>query len=230
MQSLPGPIQIIARGDPLPDFDVHCPLLSLPLAFATRLETIPSQMPYLSAPTDKIEAWRNRLGTHDALRVGLVWAGDPRKQTPGAHRIDRQRSLTFDQLAPIFPVLDCKFYSLQKGGDAVAQLHNSALRHRVVDWSEDFHDFSDTAALIDNLDLVIAVDTSVAHVAGALGKPLWLINRYNTCWRWLLDRDDSPWYPSLRQFRQDSTRQWDPVMARIAAALQDQAREFPDGA
>jgi len=230
MQSLPGPIQIIARGDPLPDFDVHCPLLSLPLAFATRIETIPSQMPYLSAPTDKIEAWRNRLGTHDSLRVGLVWAGDPRKQTPGAHRIDRQRSLTFDQLAPIFQVLDCKFYSLQKGGDAVAQLHSSALRHRVVDWSEDFHDFSDTAALIDNLDLVIAVDTSVAHVAGALGKPLWLINRYNTCWRWLLDRDDSPWYPSLRQFRQDSTRQWDPVMARIAAALQDQAREFPDGA
>jgi tetratricopeptide (TPR) repeat protein len=230
MQSLPGPMQIIATGDPLPDFDVYCPLLSLPLAFATRLETIPPQIPYLSAPADKIEAWRDRLGTHVSLRVGLVWAGDPRKQTPGAHRIDRQRSLTFDQLAPIFAVQDCKFYSLQKGGDAVAQLQDSALRHRVIDWSEDFHDFSDTAALIDNLDLVIAVDTSVAHVAGALGKPLWLINRYNTCWRWLLDRDDSPWYPSLRQFRQDSTRQWDPVMARIAAALQEQAREFPDRA
>jgi tetratricopeptide (TPR) repeat protein len=229
MQSLPGPMQIIARDDPLPDFDVHCPLLSLPLAFATRLETVPSQIPYLSAPADKIEAWRNRLGTHDSLRIGLVWAGDPRKQTPGAHRIDRQRSLTFDQLTPIFAVQDCKFYSLQKGGDAVAQLQGSALRHRVIDWSEDFHDFSDTAALIDNLDLVIAVDTSVAHVAGALGKPLWLINRYNTCWRWLLDRDDSPWYPSLLQFRQDATRRWDPVMARIAAALQDQAHEFPEG-
>jgi tetratricopeptide (TPR) repeat protein len=226
MQSLPGPTQVIARGDPLPDFDVHSPLLSLPLAFATRLETIPSQTPYLSAPANKINAWRERLGAHHSLRVGLVWAGDPRKQTPGAHRIDRQRSLTFDQLAPIFAVRDCAFYSLQKGGDAVAQLHDSPLRDRVTDWSDEFHDFSDTAALIDNLDLVIAVDTSVLHVAGALGKPLWLINRYNTCWRWLLDRDDSPWYPSLRQFRQDSTRQWDPVIARIATALQDHASAF----
>jgi tetratricopeptide (TPR) repeat protein len=226
MQSLPGPIEVIARGDPLPDFEVHSPLLSLPLAFATRLETIPSQIPYLSPPANKTNAWRDRLGAHHSLRVGLVWAGDPRKQTPGAHRIDRQRSLVFDQLAPIFAVRDCAFYSLQKGGDAVAQLHNSALRGRVIDWSDDFHDFSDTAALIDNLDLVIAVDTSVLHVAGALGKPLWLINRYNTCWRWLLDRDDSPWYPSLRQFRQDSTRQWDPVIARIATALQDHASAF----
>jgi hypothetical protein len=226
MQSLPGPLQIITAGDPLPDFDMHCPLLSLPLAFATRLETIPSQIPYLSAPAEKAKVWRDRLGTHDALRVGLVWAGDPRKQMPGAHRIDRQRSLTFDQLAPIVDVQNCAFYSLQKGDDAVAQLHNNALRHRVIDWSENFHDFSDTAALIENLDLVIAVDTSVLHVAGALGKPLWLINRYNTCWRWLLDRDDSPWYPSLRQFRQDSTRQWGPVITRIAAALQDHSTAF----
>jgi tetratricopeptide (TPR) repeat protein len=226
MQSLPGPIQVIARGDPLPDFDVHSPLLSLPLACGTRLETIPSQVPYLSPPAGKREAWHNLLGAHDTLRVGLVWAGDPRKQTPGAHRIDRQRSLTFDQLAPIFEVRDCEFYSLQKGSDAVEQLHNSPLRDRVIDWSDDFHDFSDTAALIDNLDLVIAVDTSVLHVAGALGKPVWLINRYNTCWRWLLDRDDSPWYPSLRQFRQDSTRRWDPVIARIATSLHDHAVAF----
>jgi tetratricopeptide (TPR) repeat protein len=226
MQSLPGTKYIVTQGDPLPDFDVHSPLLSLPLAFGTKLETIPSQIPYLSAPADKIEAWRERLGVHASLRVGLVWAGDPRKHTPGAHRIDRQRSLTFDQLAPIFEVRDCEFYSLQKGSDAVAQLHNSALRDRVIDWSDDFRDFSDTAALIDNLDLVIAVDTSVLHAAGALGKPLWLINRYNTCWRWLLNRDDSPWYPSLRQFRQDSTRQWDPVIASIATSLHDHVRKF----
>jgi tetratricopeptide (TPR) repeat protein len=226
MQSLAGPARIVAAGDPLPDFDVHCPLLSLPLAFETRLETIPSQTPYLSPPADKIEAWCKRLDTHDTLRVGLVWAGDPRKQMPGAHRIDRQRSLTFDQLTPIFDVQNCQFYSLQKGNDAVAQLHSSVLRHRVIDWSEDFNDFSDTAALIENLDLVIAVDTSVLHVAGALGKPVWLINRYNTCWRWLLDRDDSPWYPGLRQFRQDSTRQWAPVIARIAIALRERAGAF----
>ena len=121
----------------------------------------------------------------------------------------------------MFDVAECEFVSLQKGEDAVAQLRNSPLRHRVIDWSGDFHDFSDTAALIDNLDLVIAVDTSVAHLAGALGKPMWLLNRYNTCWRWLLDRDDSPWYPSVRQFRQDKTRKWDPVIARVAAALRD---------
>jgi hypothetical protein len=95
------------------------------------------------------------------------------------------------------------------------------LRHRVIDWTEDFNDFSDTAALIDNLDLIIAVDTSVAHLAGALGKPFWLINRYNTCWRWLLDRDDSPWYPTARLFRQDETRSFEPVIARVAAALLD---------
>ena len=122
-------------------------------------------------------------------------------------------------LAPLFDVSGCDFVSLQKGADAVAQLRNSPFSHKIVDWSDDFHDFSDTAALIDNLDLVIAVDTAVAHLAGALGKPLWLLNRYNTCWRWLLDRDDSPWYPSLRQFRQGATRTWDPVIGRVAAAL-----------
>ena len=159
-------------------------------------------------------------------RVGLVWAGDPRKSLPGANRIDRQRSLQFDQLAPVLQVRDCEFYSLQKGDDALEQLRGSALDHRVIDWSADFHDFSDTAALIENLDLVIAVDTAVAHLAGALGKPLWLINRYNTCWRWLLDRDDSPWYPTARLFRQDATREWDSVIARVQAALRDYARDW----
>jgi tetratricopeptide (TPR) repeat protein len=234
MATLSGGATIIARGDPLPDFDVHCPLLSLPLAFATDLETIPSQVPYLSAPADETRAWRdrldanrldaNRFGEKTRLRVGLVWAGDPRKKLPGANRIDRQRSLVFDQLAPILQVRHCEFHSLQKGDDAVAQLRDSTLDHGVIDYAADLHDFADTAALIENLDLVIAVDTAVAHLAGALGKPLWLINRYNTCWRWLLDRTDSPWYPTARLFRQDATRQWDPVMARIQAALQDYVR------
>ena len=101
----------------------------------------------------------------------------------------------------------------------------SALCHRITDWSADFHDFSDTAALIENLDLVIAVDTAVAHLAGALGKPLWLLNRYNTCWRWLLDRDDSPWYPTARLFRQDETRRWDSVIASVQTALSDYVRD-----
>jgi tetratricopeptide (TPR) repeat protein len=226
MSTLPCAAEIVSRGDPLPDFDLHCPLLSLPLAFGTQLETIPAQTPYLSAPGNKVSAWRDRLGRHDRPRIGLVWAGDPRKRVPGANRIDRQRSLAFDQLAPLLQVGGCEFYSLQKGDDAVAQLRNSALNHRVIDWSADFHDFSDTAALIENLDLIIAVDTAVAHLAGALGKPLWLINRYNTCWRWLLDRDDSPWYPTARIFRQDETRAWDHVMTRVQAALQDYAHNL----
>jgi tetratricopeptide (TPR) repeat protein len=235
MRTLPGTAQIILRGGPLPAFDLHCPLLSLPLAFGTQLETIPAQTPYLSASANKATAWRERLDAHSLAgnlgankrpRIGLVWAGDPRKRVPGANRIDRQRSIEFDQLAPIFQVHDCEFYSLQKGDDAAAQLRNSTLDHGVIDWSADFHDFSDTAALIENLDLVIAVDTAVAHLAGALGKPLWLINRYNTCWRWLLDRDDSPWYPTARVFRQDETRAWDPVMVRIQTALQDYVRSL----
>ncbi|MGC2461142.1 MAG: tetratricopeptide repeat-containing glycosyltransferase family protein, partial [Steroidobacteraceae bacterium] len=220
MSTLPGAAQIVVSGEPLPDFDIHCPLLSLPLAFGTRLETIPSETPYLSAPEGKTSAWRDRLGKHEKLRVGLVWAGNPRKQLPHANRIDRQRSIAFDRLAPLFQVTECQFYSLQKGDDAVTQLRHSALHQHVIDWTEDLHDFSDTAALIENLDVIIAVDTSVAHLAGALGKPIWLVNRYNTCWRWLLDRDDSPWYPTLRQFRQPSPGDWISVISGVQDALQ----------
>ncbi|MGA8951062.1 MAG: tetratricopeptide repeat protein [Xanthobacteraceae bacterium] len=224
MRALSGDIEIIAKGDYLPGFDLHCPLLSLPLAFNTDLETIPGETPYLSADAAKREGWRDRLGPHDKPLVGLVWAGDPRKQLPNAHLIDRQRSVAFDMLAPLFDLAECTFVNLQKGEDAVTQLRNSPLCHRVIDWSDDFHDFSDTAALIDNLDLVIAVDTSVAHLAGALGKPLWLLNRYNTCWRWLLNRNDSPWYPTARIFRQNEARNWDSVIVQVRDALRDHVR------
>ena len=138
---------------------------------------------------------------------------------PSGNRIDRERSIALDRLAPLFEVSACEFYSLQKGGDAAAQLRDSPLRPRIVDWTEDLRDFSDTAALIEVLDLVISVDTSVAHLAGALGKPFWLLNRYSTCWRWLLDRDDSPWYPTARLFRQDESRDWDAVVIRVRDAL-----------
>jgi tetratricopeptide (TPR) repeat protein len=224
MSTLPSAMQIVSKGDPLPAFDLHCPLLSLPLALATRLETIPSAMPYLFARESKTRVWRERLRKHAKLRVGVVWAGNPRKELPGANRIDGQRSIAFDQLAPLFQLTGCDFYSLQKGDDAVRQLRTSSFRHAVTDWTDELHDFSDTAALIEKLDLVVSVDTSVAHLAGALGKPFWLLNRYNTCWRWLADRDDSPWYPTARLFRQDATRKWDPVIARVAAALHDHVR------
>jgi tetratricopeptide (TPR) repeat protein len=224
MATLAGAAQIVSRDDPLPDFDVHCPLLSLPLAFGTELASIPGDTPYLSAPVDRTEAWHARLGQHEKRRIGLVWAGNPRKQLADARRIDGERSIAFDSLAPILHVAGCEFYSLQKGGDAVAQLHDSTLCRQIIDVTDDLHDFSDTAALIENLDLVISVDTVVAHLAGALGKPFWLINRYNTCWRWLLDREDSPWYPTARLFRQDSTRDWDSVIGRVQAALHEFVR------
>ena len=221
MASLPGNPQIVAGGDRLPDFDLHCPLLSLPLAFHTRLDTIPGATPYLSAPPDRVTAWRDRLGARTKPRVGLVWAGNPRKELPNLNLIDSQRSIAFAALAPLLDVAACSFYSLQKGDDAVKQLRDSAWRDCVIDFTDDLHDFSDTAALIENLDLVISVDTSVLHVAGALAKPVWLLNRHNTCWRWLREREDLPWYPTVRQFRQDWTRDWAPVAARVASALQD---------
>ena len=226
MSTLSSTVHVASSGDPLPDFDFHCPLLSLPLAFATRLDTIPSATRYLSARDEQTRAWRERLGRHDKPRIGLAWAGNPRKELPGANRIDGQRSIALDRLAPLFEVTACEFFSLQKGGEAVRQLRDSALRHQVTDLTDDLHDFSDTAALIENLDLVISVDTSVAHLAGALGKPFWLLNRYNTCWRWLLDREDSPWYPTARLFRQDTTREWEPVIRRVAVALQDRVRNL----
>ena len=218
MSTLEGVGSVIAKGNPLPDFDLQCPLLSLPLAFGTQLDTIPGATPYLSAPASKRRTWHDRLGDHEKCRIGLVWAGN--LITP----IDRQRSIEFDRLAPLFQATDCVFYSLQKGDAAVRQLRNSPFRQRVVDWTDELHDFSDTAALIENLDLVITVDTSVAHLAGALGKPFWLLNRYNTCWRWLLDREDSPWYPTARLFRQDNSRDWTDVVARVQAALRDKIR------
>jgi hypothetical protein len=218
LSSLDPCISVITRGDKIPEFDYHTPLMSLPLAFKTTLDDIPNQIPYLSAPEGKTSAWRDRLGKHEKPRIGLVWAGNPRKDLHN-DRLDRQRSIEFDRLAPLFDATDGEFYSLQKGDDAVAQLHHSALRQRVIDWIDDLHDFSDTAALVENLDLVIAVDTSVAHLAGALGRPFWLINRYNTCWRWLLDREDSPWYPTARIFRQPRWGDWASVIDRIASEL-----------
>jgi tetratricopeptide (TPR) repeat protein len=228
MASLPGVGQVVSRGDALPAFDMHCPLLSLPLAFGTRLETIPSAVRYLAAPESKVRAWRDALGKHDRPRIGLVWAGNPRKELPNANRIDSERSMAFGRLAPLFFVSGCEFYSLQKGDDAVKQLRDSAFSELVIDRTSELHDFSDTAALIENFDLVIAVDTAVAHLAGALGKPFWLLNRYNTCWRWLRDRDDSPWYPAARQFRQDESRDWDNVIARVSPALRDFVRGFAE--
>jgi tetratricopeptide (TPR) repeat protein len=206
-------------GIELPDFDLHCPLSSLPLAFGTRLETIPSAVSYLPAPPRaRVQIWEGRLGSHDKLRVGLVWSGNP------AHGNDRNRSMTLRTLSPILD-LDACFVSLQKDvrPDDKAVLVE---RTEIVDLTELLSDFADTAALMSCLDLVITVDTSVAHLSGALGRPTWILLPYTPDYRWLLDRDDSPWYPTARLFRQSESRDYAPVLERVRIALQDRIAAF----
>jgi tetratricopeptide (TPR) repeat protein len=209
---LPFIERIVVQGDALPRFDAHCPLLSLPRAFATTLETIPCDIPYLAAAPEHVAAWRARLDGLAGLRVGLAWAGRP---TQGA---DRRRSIALDLLAPLGRVPGIALVSLQTG-PASAQTATPPHGMTIHDWTAALRDFADTAALIEALDLVIAVDSAVAHLAGALGKPVWLLNRFDSCWRWLQQRTDSPWYPSLRQFRQCRPGDWASVITDVADAL-----------
>ncbi|HEY0836689.1 MAG TPA: tetratricopeptide repeat protein [Azospirillum sp.] len=218
-----GVERVIAKGDPLPDFDVHCPLLSLPLAFGTRLDSIPAAIPYLHPDPRDVAAWRERLPDGGPLKVGLVWAGNPRKEVPGANAVDRRRSIALGQLAPLAGTPGVRFYSLQKGDDAAAQLRNPPPGLELIDPMDEVGDFADTAALVSRLDLVIGVDTSVVHLAGGLGRPVWVLSRFDGCWRWLTGRDDSPWYPSLRLYRQEDPGDWAPVIGRLARDLRDWA-------
>jgi len=199
-------------------FDLHCPISSLPLAFGTRLDTIPSG-PYLPSPPDsRIQAWDNRLGPRTKLRVGLVWSGDP------AHVNDETRSIPLRTLSRILDV-DATYVSLQKAPrpDDAAVLRE---RSDIVDLTADLTDFAETAALINCLDLVITVDTSVAHLAGALGRPTWILLPWTPDYRWLLDRADSPWYPSVRLFRQTETREFESVLDRVRDELRARAAAF----
>ncbi len=213
LSRLPGVMQIVARGDELPPFDLHCPLLSLPHAFGTTLDTIPAGMPYLSADPALAANWQERLLGLDGLRIGLVWAGGRR------FKDDHRRSIALKTLAPLGDVSGVSFVSLQKD-EAAAQAADPPHGMMLHDFTTDLHDFEDTAALVVNLDLVISVDTAVAHLAGALGKPVWLLNRCDTDWRWLLNRDDSPWYPTLRQFRQSRPGDWNSAIWAARDALQ----------
>ena len=212
MSGLSGVSQCLAKStNRLPAFDFYCPMCSLPLAFATRLETIPAATPYLPVPaTSRLQAYENRLGPRDALRVGLVWSGNPK------HGNDYNRSIPLRMLTPL---LDdgATFVSLQKDprpGDKTILEQSD-----ILDLTHHLTDFAETAALVSSLDLVITVDTSVAHLAGALGRPTWILLPYTPDWRWLLDRDDSPWYPTVRLFRQDETRDYGDVVARMRNEL-----------
>jgi Tfp pilus assembly protein PilF len=222
LDGIDGADAVIAWGESLPEFDFHCPLMSLPLAFGTTLKTIPAEVPYLRGPPNASLSWKDRLGEPKALRVGLVWSGGFRPHQPELWSVNHRRNIPLEKLAALAnPGIE--FFSLQKGQPAEGEL--SALLSqgwdgpRIIDYTALLNDYSDTAALIMNLDLVICVDTSVAHLAGALGKPVWILNRFDTCWRWLLGRSDSPWYPTARLYRQAQAGDWDGVVRKVADDL-----------
>jgi tetratricopeptide (TPR) repeat protein len=227
MRSLPGPASVIAQGDALPRFDTHCPLLSLPRAFGTQLDSTPAAIPYLTPDPALASRWAARAPGDGRLRVGLAWAGSAHPHAAGLSVFDRRRSVPLATLAPLTGVPGVQWISLQTG-DPAAELRD-APGGMIVQDPGPFEDFADTAALVAGLDLVIAVDTAVAHLAGALGRPVWLLSRADACWRWLDGRDDSPWYPTLRLYRQTQPLAWAPVTARVgqdltAAAAQHQSR------
>ena len=213
-------IKIISVGEVIPDFDFQCPLLSLPRVFDTALETISANVPYLRANDALVRRWRSRIQEQEGFKVGLVWAGERRKDASKA-QIDSRRSVHFSLFECLLDTPGCVFYSLQKG-NAAAQAKEASESGKLTDCTEQLTDFADTAALIANLDLIISVDTSVAHLAGAMGKPVWLLSRFDGCWRWLVDREDSPWYPTMRIFRQASPADWGDVIVQVAEALQSE--------
>jgi tetratricopeptide (TPR) repeat protein len=222
MQRLEGVFEIIRADAPAPACDYHCPLMSLPLALRTTLDTIPATFPYLKADPVRTASWQRQLGERRRPRVGLVWSGGFRKDQPELWAVNARRNIPLAKLLEIFRP-DVQFYSLQKGEPAQSELRQ--LREAgdpataIADHTALLNDFEDTAALVEQLDLVICVDTSTAHLAGALGKPVWILHRFDGCWRWLLDRSDSPWYPSARLYRQRSPGGWDQVLERVKADL-----------
>jgi hypothetical protein len=226
MRTLDGVGELVAEGYAAADLDYHCPLLSLPLAFGTTLETIPGDVPYLRSDSARVAYWKQRLGPRTMFRVGLAWSGGFRPGLPEFWSLNERRNIPLSKFEPL-DVEGVEFYSLQKGPDAVAQLRElqgaSWQGPRVIDYTDEFADFAATAALIDNLDLVISVDTSTAHLAAALGKPTWILNRYDSCWRWMLEGSETPWYPTARLFRQTTFGDWDSVIRQVRQELERQA-------
>lgn len=217
LQGLPGVAQLIKSGDTLPAFDLHCPLLSLPLAFATHEHTIPALVPYVHADAAKAAHWQTRLPVTHQRRIGLVCSGSP------THGNDANRSLSLAQLLDAVPEgwqCVCLHKVLRKEDARTLQQ-----QPKVLFVGDALHDFSDTAALIACLDVVLTVDTSVAHLAAAMGKPTWILLPFAPDWRWMLDRTDSPWYPSVRLFRQHASADWGGALAQVRGALLQVERE-----
>ena len=227
--TLAGAPLVKIEGDPLPVFDVHCPLLSLPLALRTSVHGIPDRTPYLRVEEALVRRWAERLGPQKSLRVGLVWSGGVRPHRAEYSRMLERRNIAFAKLAS-FTGLDVEFVGLQKGLYAAAEEIELAggvsFPLKIVNLGEEFDDFADTAAVIANLDLVVSVDTAVAHLAGALHAPVWILNRFDSCWRWLNERPDSPWYPSAKLYRQTQFDDWQPVLEQVRLDLDERARQW----
>jgi len=207
-----GVVQTFANGEPPPPFDFHCPLLSLPLALQTDLNSIPGHYPYLTPAQQRVAHWGPRLRVARGPRVGVVWKGNPK------HLNDSNRSVPIGIFGRIFGVGGCGFINLNLGLSATER-EILAEAGVALEPSDAISDFEDTAAIISLLDLVITVDTSVAHLAGALGKPVWLLLPFAPDWRWMLERGDSPWYPTMSLFRQPAIRQWEPVISAVCGEL-----------
>ena len=218
-QGLIGADAVVGRFSPPPPFDYHAPLMSLPHRLGASLDNIPADVPYLRPEPELVERWGARLAElattgENRFKVGLVWAGSPE------HRNDHNRSLPLATLAPLSTIPNVQLFSVQKG-PGMAQLSNAPMP--VVDLGAEIGDFADTAAILTHLDLLITVDTSVAHLAGALGRPVWVLLPFSPDWRWILGRDDSPWYPTMQLFRQAEPGAWGPVLERLEAALTKRA-------
>jgi hypothetical protein len=208
----PGIGLVFDRWEDKPDFAAYCPLSGLPRLAGTLLDTIPAVIPYLRADAGKAAVWAERLQIllpKGWRRIGIVWAGRPN------HPNDDTRSIPLAALAPLAEIPGTAFVSLQKG-PGQAQIGTYWGRAPLINLGPEITDFGDTMAILDSLDLVVTVDTAIAHLAGAMGKPVWIMLPFAPDWRWLLDRDDSPWYPTARLFRQPAPRRWAPVVASIA--------------
>jgi tetratricopeptide (TPR) repeat protein len=212
-------ILLQGKQPPHSTFDFYCPLMSLPLAFKTKLDSIPSASRYLNGNPTKIQYWKGRLRNINGLKVGIVWNGGFRPNQPEVWAINERRNIPLEIFSSVLNSTPVNFFSLQKGEPAESELSDKGGAYwplgNLYNFSDELKDFSDTAALIENLDLVISVDTSTAHLSAALGKPTWILNRFDNCWRWLINRNDSPWYPSVKLYRQTQHGDWKTVLSLV---------------
>ena len=194
-------------------FDYHISVMSLPYIFKTNLSCIPANIPYFRVPKEPMP----EIDQYTGFKIGLVWAGNPRKYLPHINLVDQRRSTKLEYYKPLSQIEGVTLFSLQKGEETETQINE--VDFEVIDLMKNVKNFHDTAKIMQNLDLIISADTSVVHVAGALGRPIWMLSRYDGCWRWLLDRSDSPWYPTMKIFRQQEAGNWEPVINDIVTDL-----------